>query len=399
MRRIYLDNNATTRVDPRVVEAMLPLFTEQFGNASSKHEFGEEGAAALRDARRQVQELIGAASEQEIVFTSGGTESDNAAICSALQSQADRNEIITSQVEHPAVLALCEHLEKSGRAKIHYIPVDTHGRLDEDAYRRALSAKVACVSLMWANNETGVVFPIERFAKLAHEAGALFHSDAVQAAGKVPIDVRESHIDMLSISAHKLHGPKGIGALYVRKGVRLQPLLRGGRQERGRRAGTENIPSAVGFGKAAELAGQSLNTEMLRLEDLRDSLERRLLQRIENAMVIGHRENRVPNTLNIAFEHLESDTILLLLNQESIAASSGSACASGSMEPSHVLRAMKVPFTFAHGAIRFSLSRENTAEDVDRVSEAMPAIVKRLRASAMRPGNESNLSQMQASCV
>lgn len=398
-RRIYLDNNATTRVDPRVVEAMLPFFTEQFGNASSKHDFGEEAAAALRNARRQVQELIGAASEQEIVFTSGGTESDNAAILSALHSQPDRDEIITSHVEHPAVLALCEHLEKSGQAKIYRLPVDTHGRLDVDAYRRALNQKVACVSLMWANNETGVIFPVQQLAELAHDAGALFHTDAVQAAGKTPIDVTESPIDMLSISAHKLHGPKGVGALYIRKGLRFRPFLRGGRQERGRRGGTENIPAAVGFGKAAELAREHLNLEMPRLENLRDSLERRLPQRIANAMVIGRHEKRVPNTLNIAFEHVESDALLLLLNQEGIAASSGSACASGSMEPSHVLRAMKVPFSFAHGAIRFSLSRENTAEDVDRVTELVPAMVAKLRASSSCAGEKSNLTELQASYV
>lgn len=396
-RRIYLDNNATTRVDPKVVEAMLPFFTEQFGNASSKHDFGDEVAGALRDARRQVQQLIGAASDQEIVFTSGGSESDNAAIVSALEAQRGRDEIITSQVEHPAILALCEYLEKTGRARIHRIPVDTHGRLDIEAYRRALSSKVACVSLMWANNETGVMFPVEQAAELAHEAGALFHTDAVQAGGKIPIHVKETQIDMLSLSAHKLHGPKGIGALYVRKGVRLQPFIRGGRQERGRRAGTENIPAIVGFGKAAELAQGSLQTEMPRLGDLRDSLEQRLLQRIDNAMVIGHREDRLPNTLNIAFEHLESDPILLLLNQQGIAASSGSACASGSMEPSHVLRAMKVPYTFAHGAVRFSLSRDNTAENVDRVVEAMPAIISKLRGPSLAAGAAPDVSVFQGS--
>jgi cysteine desulfurase len=382
-RRIYLDNNATTRVDPKVVEAMLPFFTEQFGNASSKHDLGEEAGDALQFARRQVQELIGAASDHEIIFTSGGTESDNVAILSALETQAGRNEVITSQVEHPAILALCDHLEKTGRAKIHRLPVDSHGRLNMEAYRCALSPKVSCVSLMWANNETGVVFPIEQLAELAHEAGALFHTDAVQAAGKFPIHAAESHIDMLSLSAHKIHGPKGIGALYVRKGVRLQPLIRGGRQERGRRAGTENVPAIVGFGKAAQLVHQSLQSEMPRLRELRDSFERRLLQQIDNTLVIGDRDNRIPNTLNIAFENLESDPILLLLNQQGIAASSGSACTSGSMEPSHVLRAMKVPYTAAHGAVRFSLSRENTAADVDRVLEVMPAIIDKLRGPSL----------------
>jgi cysteine desulfurase len=383
MRRVYLDNNATTRVDPKVVEAMLPFFTEQFGNASSKHDFGEEASGAVRAARREVGELIGAAPETEIVFTSSGTEAGNTAILSALETQAGRNEVITSQVEHPAILALCEDLEKMGRAKIHRIPVDTNGRLDIESYRRALGANTACVSLMWANNETGVVFPIEQVAALAHEAGALFHSDAVQAAGKIPIDVRKTQIDLLSFSAHKLHGPKGIGALYVRKGVPLQPLIRGGRQERGRRAGTENVPAIVGFGKAAEAARYSLADDMPRVLNLRDDLERRLLAQIENALVIGDRGSRVPTTLNIAFEYLESDPILVLLNKRGIAASSGSACAAGSMEPSHVLRAMRVPYTAAHGAVRFSLSRETTADDIDRVLDVMPGIITKLRGPAL----------------
>jgi cysteine desulfurase len=379
IERIYLDNNATTRVDPRVVEAMLPFFTEQFGNASSKHAFGEETSGAVRTARRQVKDLIGAALDTEIVFTSGGTESDTTALLSALETQAGRNEIITSQVEHPAVLALCEHLEKTDRAKIHRIPVDSRGRLDIEAYRRALGPKTACVSFMWANNETGVIFPVEQCAAWAHEAGALFHSDAVQAVGKIPLDVKATQIDLLSLSAHKLHGPKGIGALYVRKGVSLQPLIRGGRQERGRRAGTENVPAIVGFGTAAEAARQSLQTDMPRLMNLRDSLERRLLTRIDGAMVIGDRGSRVPTTLNIAFENVESDPILVLLDGRGIAASSGSACASGSMEPSHVLRAMKVPYTVAHGAVRFSLARENTAAHIDRVVDVLPEIIAKLR--------------------
>ncbi len=383
VRRSYLDNGATTRVDPKVVEAMLPFFTEQFGNASSKHDFGEEVGGAVRTARRQLKALIGAALDEEIVFTSSGTEADNTALLSALETQTGRNEVITSQVEHPAILALCEHLEKTGRAKIHRIPVDGSGRLDLDAYRRALSSKVACVSLMWANNETGVVFPVEQLAASAHEAGALFHSDAVQAVGKIPIDVKQTQIDLLSLSAHKFHGPKGIGALYVRKGVPLQPLIRGGRQERGRRAGTENVPAIAGLGKAAELARHSLQHDIPRVMQLRDGLERRLVARIDGAMVVGGGAARIPTTLNLAFDYLESDSILVLLNRHGIAASSGSACASGSMEPSHVLRAMKVPYTAAHGAVRFSLSRENTAEDVDRVVDVLPEIVSRLREPAL----------------
>jgi cysteine desulfurase len=378
MKRIYLDNNATTRVDPRVLDTMLPFFTQHFGNASSKHAFGEEVADAVGTARRQIRDLIGAAADHEIVFTSGGTESDNAAILSALEARQERSEVITSQIEHPAILMLCDHLEKTGRAKIHRLPVDRLGRLDVDAYRRALTPKVACVSLMWANNETGSLFPVERFAEMAYEAGAIFHTDAVQAAGKIPIHVKDTRIDMMSLSGHKLHGPKGIGALYVRKGIRVQPLIRGGRQERGRRGGTENVPAIVGFGKAAELARQSLESEMPRVKLLRDSLERRLLDRIGTAMVVGDRQNRIPGTLNIAFERLESDSILLLLNRRGIAASSGAACASGSVEPSHVLRAMKVPFSYLRGAVRFSLSRESTAEDIDCVAEALPEIVYEL---------------------
>jgi cysteine desulfurase len=378
-RHVYLDNNATTRVDSSVVAAMLPFFTVHYGNASSKHEFGEAASDAVRAARRQVKELIGAASESEIVFTSGGTESNNAALLSALGKQAGRSEVITSQVEHPAILALCEHLEKTGLAKVHRIGVDSRGRLDMEAYRRALGPNVACVSLMWANNETGVIFPVERCAALAHEAGALFHTDAVQAVGKTPVAVKDAPIDLLSVSAHKLHGPKGIGALYVRKGMTLQPLVRGGRQERGRRAGTENVPAIVGFGKAAELAQRALHDDMPRVLSLRDRLERGLLDRIDGASVVGDPVSRVPTTLNVAFEHVESDAILAALNRVGVAASSGSACASGTMEPSHVLRAMKVRYTAIRGAVRFSLSRESTADDVDRVLDVLPGIVREFR--------------------
>jgi len=399
MRCLYLDNNATTRVDPQVLEAMLPFFTEHFGNASSKHDFGETASDAVRTARGRVQKLIGAARDTEIVFTASGTEAGNTAILSALETQAGRNEIITSQVEHPAILAVCDHLEKTGRAKIHRIPVDTDGRLDIDAYRSALGANTACVSLMWANNETGVVFPVEQLAAPAHEAGALFHSDAVQATGKIPIDIRNTPIDLLSFSAHKLHGPKGIGALYVRKGVPLQPLIRGGRQERGRRAGSENVPAIVGFGKAAEAARRSLQNDMPRVKNLRDTLERRLLATIDDASVIGDRANRIPTTLNIAFAYLESDAILVLLNKRGIAASSGSACASGSMEPSHVLRAMKVPYAAAHGAVRFSLSRESTAADIDRVLEVMPEIVAKLRGPALTLDTPRSPMALQESYV
>jgi cysteine desulfurase len=379
MRPVYLDNNATTRVDPKVVNAMLPFFTEQFGNASSMHAFGSEVGAALKHARQQLQALLGTEFDHEIVYTGSGTESDNTALLSALETQTGRDEIVTSVVEHPAILALCQWLQKNRGVKVHYTPVDSRGRLDIDAYRKALGPKTAIASIMWANNETGTIFPVEQLADLAHDAGALFHTDAVQAVGKVPIDLKTSEIDMLSLSGHKLHAPKGVGALYVRRGVRMRPLLRGGHQERGRRASTENAPAIVGLGVAAELALEHMQDEQTRVKGLRDRLEKGLQQRIGNAIVTGDPESRLPNTANIAFEFIEGEGILLLLNKEGIACSSGSACTSGSLEPSHVLRAMKVPYTAAHGAIRFSFSRENTDQDVDRVLEVMPGVVDKLR--------------------
>lgn len=376
---VYLDNNATTRVDARVLDAMLPFFREHFANPSSDHSLGASAAEVLHTARRQVQSLIGAASSKEIVFTSGGSESNNTAILSALETRKDRDEVITSAVEHPSILAVCDHLKRTGRARVHRIPVDRDGRLDEDAYRRALSARTAVVSMQWANNETGALFPVERLAAMAHAEGALFHCDAVQAAGKVNLQVQSTEIDLLSIFAHKLHGPKGVGALYIRNGVRLVPLIHGGRQERGRRAGTENAPAIVGFGVAAELAAQALSREMPRIAALRDRLELEILRSIPGTMVVGHRSDRLPNALNIAFEDVEADSILSLLNGASIACSQGSACSSGSMEPSHVLRAMKVPFAYLRGAVRFSFSRENTDHDVQRVLDVLPQFVKDLR--------------------
>ncbi len=384
---VYLDNNATTCADFRVVDAMLPFFRNLFANASSTHALGVAASSAVRGARRQVQSLIGAARESEIVFTSGGSESNNAAIFSALATQTGRDEIVTSAVEHPAVLAVCAYLDRLGKAKIHRIPVDRAGNLDLEAYRSALGARTALVSIQWANNETGVVFPVELLASMAREAGALFHCDAVQAAGKIVIEVNSSKIDLLSISAHKMHGPKGIGALYVRHGVRLSPLVHGGRQERGRRAGTENTAAIVGFGVAAELAAQGLLKEMPKVAHLRDRLEHDLLRLIPGSILIGlssgDKNHRLPNTLNIAFEDLEADSILMLLDRASIAASSGSACAAGSMEPSHVLRAMRVPFSHLRGAVRFSFSRDNSERDVDRVLDVLPQFVKELQALAV----------------
>jgi len=378
---VYLDNNATTRVAPRVVDAMLPFFREHFANPSSAHALGAASREAINAARSHVQSLLGAEFAKEIIFTSGGSESNNTAILSALEVQQGRNEIITSTVEHSSVLALCNHLERTGRAIIHRIPVDINGQLDRDSYRQALNKSTALVSMQWANNETGVLFPVAELAEEAHRAGALFHCDAVQATGKVEVHLQSTRIDMLSVSAHKLHGPKGVGALYVRNGVRLSPLVHGGQQERRRRAGTENTTAIVGFGVAAGLAKKALRHEMPRVAVLRDSLEREILRLVPRSILVGSRENRLPNTVNIAFEDIESDSLLDLLNSACIAVSSGSACASGSVEPSHVLCAMKVPFTHLRGAVRFSFSRENSQQDVDRVLDVLPNAVRHLQAA------------------
>ncbi len=375
---IYLDNNATTRVDPAVVAAMLPFFTEHFGNASSIHAFGSEVGKALKKARGQVQALLGAEHDSEIVFTSCGTESDATAILSALKAQPECNTVITTNVEHPAILTLCDWLEKEGYIA-HKLKVDKKGRLDLDEYKSLLNDRVAVVSAMWANNETGTLFPVEEMAELAAAKGIMFHTDAVQAVGKIPLDLKRTKIDMLSLSGHKLHAPKGIGVLYLRRGCRFRPLLRGGHQERGRRAGTENSASIVGLGKACELALEHMAEENTALGRLRDRLERGILGQIGHCFVTGDTGNRLPNTSNIAFEYIEGEAILLLLNKLGIAASSGSACTSGSLEPSHVMRAMGIPYTAAHGTIRFSLSRDNTEADIDRVAAAMPGVVARLR--------------------
>ncbi|MGX9147550.1 cysteine desulfurase NifS [Mesorhizobium sp. 128a] len=379
MRPVYLDNNATTRVDPEVYEAMRPLFMDQFGNPSSKHGFGAAASVAMKKARQQVQALIGAQFDDEIAFTSGGTESNNAAILSALRVMLHRTEIVTSAVEHSAVLTLCEHLAKTCDLKVHKIPVDGRGRLDVDAYKAALTTNVAIVSIMWANNETGTIFPAAELAELAKEVGALFHTDAVQAVGKLPMELKSTAIDMLSLSGHKLHGPKGIGALYVKRGVHFRSLIKGGHQERNRRAGTENTPGIVGLGKAAELAMKFMDEDSKLIKSLRDRLECGLLQRIPRAFVTGDPLDRLSNTTNIAFENIEADGLLLLLDREGIACSSGSACGCGSQELSHVLEAMNVASSAAQGAIRFSLSRDNSAMDIDRVLEVVPALVEKLR--------------------
>jgi cysteine desulfurase len=371
---VYLDNNATTRTDPDVVRAMLPFFTQSFGNPSSSHDFGGVAAGAIAEARRQAQALLGGEQADEIVFTAGATEANNTALRQALTREG-RDELIVSTVEHPAVLAVCADLEKHCGVRICRIGVDGRGRLDIPAYRRALGPRTALASIMWANNETGTIFPVSELAKMAHEAGALFHSDATQAVGRIPIDVESTPIDMLSLSAHKFHGPKGVGALYVRKGTKLHPLVRGGRQERGRRAGTENVPGIVGLGAAAALARARLVEDSTTIARLRDGLERALLATIEDCFALGDVENRLPGTCAIAFDGAESEEALLNLNRAGIAASAGSACASGAIEPSHVLRAMRVPYAAAIGALRFSLSRDNTQAEIDRVVDVLPRIV------------------------
>jgi cysteine desulfurase len=386
--RVYLDNNATTRVDARVVEKMLPYFSDEFGNASSTHVFGSEVAEAVRAARRSVQALLGAAHDHEIVFTSGGTEADNAAIMAGLSAVEGRDEIVTSAVEHPAILSVIEHLQARG-IKAHIIGVDSCGRLDMDDFRKALGPKTALVSIMWANNETGTMFPVKELAELAHEAGALFHTDAVQAAGKTPIELKSTKIDFLSLSAHKIHGPKGVGALYVRKGTKFTPLIRGGHQERTRRGGTENTPGIIGFGAAAEIMLAALAEEAAKVASLRDRLEHRILEEIGECLVSGDLENRLPNTANIAFFDIEGEAVLSHLNRAGVAASTGSACTAGSNEPSHVLRAMDVPPRALNGAIRFSLSRDNCEADVDRVMEVLPGVVAKLREIARAAAHEA----------
>ena len=378
MKTVYLDNNATTQVASEVLEAMLPYFHDLYGNPSSMHSFGGQVAQKIREAREQVAALIGATPD-EIVFTSCGTESDNAAIRSALATSPEKRHIVTSRVEHPAVKSLCANLAGQGY-RITELPVDKNGILDMEQYIGSMTPDTAVVSIMSANNETGVIFPVEKAAELAHERGILFHTDAVQSTGKMPIDMEKNMIDMLSFSGHKLHAPKGIGVLYIRKGTRFSPFLIGGHQEKGRRGGTENTPSIVGLGKACELAAGHLNTENTTVKQLRDRLEAAILTRIPQSRVNGDIEQRLPNTTNISFEFVEGEGILLLMNEHGICASSGSACTSGSLQPSHVLRAMGVPFTMAHGSIRFSLSVYNTQEEIDFVIEKLPPIIERLRS-------------------
>ena len=378
---IYMDNNATTRVAPEVLDAMMPYLRDYYGNPSSMHTFGGQVGRAVARAREQVAALLGA-DPGEIVFTSCGTESDSTAILSALQTYPEKNHLVTTRVEHPAVKNLCDNLELFTGRKYHTTRLHVHsdGTLDVQRFRDSLTDETVIVSAMWANNETGVIFPVEEMARIARERGILFHTDAVQAVGKIPINLRDSAIDFLSLSGHKLHAPKGVGVLYVRKGTPFVPFMNGGHQERGRRGGTENVASIIGLGRACELAAAKMEEENTRVRALRDKLEHGLLTSVPKALLNGHQELRLPNTANISFEYVEGEAILLHMNQLNICASSGSACTSGSLEPSHVLRAMGVPFTAAHGSIRFSLSVYNTEEEIDFVLAHMPPIIEKLRA-------------------
>jgi cysteine desulfurase len=377
MKTIYFDNNATTKVAEEVLEEIKPFFCELYGNPSSMHTFGGQIAAGIRKSREQVANLLGC-DPAEIIFTSGGTESDNAAINGVLAAAAHKRKIITSRVEHPAVLSVCKQLKDHGYTVIE-LEVDKQGRLDLDELEKQIDDDTALVTIMYANNETGVIFPIEKIAELVKDKGSVFHTDAVQAVGKIPLNLSKSNIDLLSLSGHKLHAPKGIGALYIRKGTRIQPFMLGGHQESGKRAGTENVPGIVGLGKACELAAKNIKEENERVRKLRDKLENAILKSCPDCRLNGDKKNRLPNTSNISFEFVEGEAILLMLDKFGICASSGSACTSGSLEPSHVLRAMGVPFTAAHGSIRFSLSRYNTEKEVDYTIEKLPPIITRLR--------------------
>lgn len=376
---IYLDNNATTKVDEHVLEAMLPYLKKYYANPSSMYSFGGIAQRAIIEAREQIREFVHAKSSKEIFFTSCGSESANMAIKGVLASEKTKKHIITTKVEHPCVLNLYKTLEKEGY-KVDYIGVNAHGDLELEELANAVNENTALVSCMWANNETGIIFPIEKISQIVKSKNkdTKIFVDAVQAAGKIPMDVQSADIDLMAISGHKFHAPKGVGALYVKSGTLFTPLIVGGHQERGKRAGTENVPYIVGIGKAAQLAKEGLVHEATEVKRLRDKLESNILKTVFNSRLNSGVANRVPNTTNIGFEYIEGELILLHLSDCGICASSGSACTSGSLEPSHVLKAMGTPFTALHGSIRFSLSRFTTEKEIDFVLAVMPRIIKKL---------------------
>lgn len=375
---VYLDNNATTLVAPEVIEVMLPFLGEFYGNPSSIYRFGGKIKKHIDTAREQVAALINAKPSQ-IYFTGCGSEGDNMIIRGFQNRHKNTARIITSEVEHPAVLNACRHLKREG-SEVYELKVDEYGRIETDEIATISVDDNTLLSFMWANNETGVLFPIDKLASLAKERGGYIHTDAVQAVGKIPINISETPIDFLTISGHKLHAPKGVGAVFVRDAADLTPLIIGGHQEGGLRAGTENVASIVGFGKACEMALRCFNDECVKVRYLRDKLEKELIERCLGAKLNGDPVNRLPNTSNISFEFIEGESILLLLDEYGICASSGSACTTGSLEPSHVLKAMEIPYTFAHGATRFSLSRYTTEREIDMVISVLPGIVERLRS-------------------
>jgi cysteine desulfurase len=376
--QIYLDNNATTQVAEEVIDAMMPFFGEKYGNPSSIHYFGGHVRRYIEQAREQVAALLGA-SPEEIFFTSCGSESDNMAIKGFTAIHGQKTSIITSSVEHAAVLNTCKYLREKGTSVLE-LAVNNEGLIAPSVFETLNIDKDTLVSLMWANNETGVLFPIEQIAEKVKANGGMVHTDAVQAVGKIPINLKKLPIDILALSGHKLHAPKGIGAIYIKKGTKLEPILHGGHQENGVRAGTENVPYIVGFGVACELAQKYMEDENTKVKKLRDKLENALLSQCTGAKLNGHKEHRLPNTTNVSFEFIEGEAILLHLDENGIAASSGSACTTGSLEPSHVLRAMGIPYTFAHSSTRFSLSRFTTEDEVDAVIAVMPKIVETLRS-------------------
>ena len=379
MKRIYLDHNATTPVHPEVLEAMLPYYKDKFGNASSIHQFGRDAKDALEQSRETVAKVINAA-PSEVYFTSGGTESDNLALKGiALANKNKGKHIITSQIEHHAVLESCKSLKKEGY-EITYLPVDKYGLVDPEALKENIRKDTILISIMYANNETGAIQPIGEFGKIAKENGVYFHSDTVQAFGKIPLDVQKVGIDMLAISAHKLYGPKGVGAIYIRKGTRISSLVHGGHHERSRRAGTENIAGIVGLAKAAEIASRDMETQHQHLKNLTESFFKKLSDRIPDVFLNGHPERKLTGTLNISFKGVEGESIILSLDMKGVAVASGSACTSGALEPSHVLSAMRIDPALAQSSIRFSFGRENTMEDVDYTVEVLPEIIQRLRS-------------------